>query len=234
MRWIYLIRHGQAGTRDDYDALSDLGTEQSKLLGEYFAAQGIRFDAVYAGELIRQQRTAAAVLAALPQAPTPVMDRAWNEFDLDGCYRELAPRLCADDPEFRSEFEAMRVAARDPSAAIHRQWTKCDIAVVRAWIRNRYPFQGETWEDFQDRVKSSRQVLAAQGEEAHVAVFTSATPASIWVANSLAVDGRHILRLAAALYNTAITVLRVKDGEFSLFSFNGVPHLADARLRTFR
>lgn len=234
MSWIYLIRHGQAGNRDDYDALSDLGAEQSKLLGEYFAAQGIQFDAVYTGELIRQQRTAAVVLAALPQAPAPVIDRAWNEFDLDGCYRELAPRLCDDDPEFLAEFEAMRVAARDPVAAIHRQWTKCDIAVVRAWIRGTYPFQGETWEDFQNRVRSCRQILAKQCEWAYVGVFTSATPASIWVANSLAVDGRHILRLAAALYNTAITLLRVKDGEFSLFSFNGVPHLADARLRTFR
>ena len=32
MSRIYLVRHGQAGTRADYDTLSDVGLEQSRLL----------------------------------------------------------------------------------------------------------------------------------------------------------------------------------------------------------
>lgn len=55
MSKIYLIRHGQAGTRDHYDLLSNLGRRQSRLLGEYFAAQGVKFAAAYSGELSRQR-----------------------------------------------------------------------------------------------------------------------------------------------------------------------------------
>jgi broad specificity phosphatase PhoE len=42
---VYLIRHGQAGLRHNYDTLSDLGHTQARLLGEYLAAQKITFTA---------------------------------------------------------------------------------------------------------------------------------------------------------------------------------------------
>ena len=60
---IYLVRHGQAGTRDAYDSLSELGHRQCQLLGEWFASQGIKFTAAYSGEMSRQQQTAQAVKA---------------------------------------------------------------------------------------------------------------------------------------------------------------------------
>src|SRR5216683_5141868 len=59
MSSVYLVRHGQAGTRDSYDSLSELGQRQSLLLGEYFLSQGIEFTAAYAGTMLRQQQTAA-------------------------------------------------------------------------------------------------------------------------------------------------------------------------------
>ena len=62
MSVLYLVRHGQAGTRENYDSLSDLGRDQARLLGEHFAQQKIRFDTVYSGSLSRQQATAAEAL----------------------------------------------------------------------------------------------------------------------------------------------------------------------------
>ena len=47
MSVLYLIRHGQAGTREHYDTLSELGRAQARLLGEHLAAQGVRFDRAY-------------------------------------------------------------------------------------------------------------------------------------------------------------------------------------------
>ena len=41
---VYLIRHGQAGPRNDYDRLSDLGQRQAELLGAKLVAQRIRVD----------------------------------------------------------------------------------------------------------------------------------------------------------------------------------------------
>ena len=36
------------------------------------------------------------------------------------------------------------------------------------------------------------------------------------------------------MYNSAVTTMRLRDGDLTLFSFNGVPHLHDPQLRTFR
>src|SRR6185295_17571004 len=107
-----LVRHGQAGTRESYDSLSELGRRQSRLLGEYFLSQGIEFTAAYSGALLRQQQTAAEVTAAFSKAAVPfpeiIVDSQLNEFDLTDVYREIGPLLCEADPEFRSEYEEMR------------------------------------------------------------------------------------------------------------------------------
>src|SRR3954463_13985995 len=109
MSRLYMVRHGQAGTRQAYDSLSDLGRRQAQLLGEYFAAQGIRFTAAYCGELLRQRQTAEEVrqacLAAAAPFPQIEVEPCWNEFDLDHVYTGLAPQLCAADPEFSREYE---------------------------------------------------------------------------------------------------------------------------------
>ncbi len=60
MSVLYLIRHGQAGTRENYDSLSELGRRQARLLGEHL--RGIEFAAAYSGSLARQRATAAEAL----------------------------------------------------------------------------------------------------------------------------------------------------------------------------
>ena len=45
---------------------------------------------------------------------------------------------------------------------------------------------------------------------------------------------RNIMRLAGAMYNSAVTTMRLRDDDLMLFSFNGVPHLNEPQLRTFR
>jgi broad specificity phosphatase PhoE len=220
MSALYLIRHGQAGSRTDYDCLSETGREQARRLGEYLAGQGVRFQAVYTGELQRQRQTAAE--AGLPEA---VVDRRWNEFDLYGVYRGIAPKLAADDPEFRRQLAEM-----DPN---NRHWTPCDMAIVQAWIEGRYQIAGESWAEFCGRVREGLEALRRHGSGEAVAVFTSATPMSIATALSLGVADGTIMKLAGVTYNTAVTTLRVQPDDLTLFLFNGVAHLTP-ELRTFR
>ena len=85
---------------------------------------------------------------------------------------------------------------------------------------------------FRARVASCRPSL--NGTEGNVAVFTSATPAAIWTGLALDIHDERLLPLAGALYNTSITILRLRGEQLRLFSFNGVPHLTDAALRTHR
>jgi broad specificity phosphatase PhoE len=239
---VYFIRHGQAGTRDSYDSLSELGRRQAHLLGEYLVAQGIEFAAAYAGGLLRQQQTAAGVAAPYAEAglafPELSVDAGWDEFDFHHVYREIAPLICEDDEEFRREFEEVAAevsaSAEDHMAEVHRRWRASDTKVVDAWVGGRYPYAGESWEQFVARVSACRLKGTDAQPRENVAVFTSAVPTAIWTARALEASGGHIPRLAAVLLNTSYTVLQLRAEETLLLTFNAVPHLHSPELRTRR
>lgn len=238
MSSLYLIRHGQAGTRGNYDALSDLGHRQAHLLGQHLAGQKVPFKAFVAGCLNRQQQTAAAVSSAYREAgldvPDIVSDSAWNEFDMTAVFREFAPLLSEADPRFKQDYEELLRKLEDAESPIHQAWTDCDTQAMRAWMEGRYPCRTESWSAFRQRVLSARGSLAAYESGDAVAIFTSATPVSICVAAALGLPDAGIMRLAGVLYNSAVTTLRLRGEELTLFTFNGVPHLNAPPLRTFR
>lgn len=239
---VYFIRHGQAGTRGEYDSLSGLGKQQARLLGEYLAGEGIEFGAAYAGGLVRQQQTAAEVAAAYADAglafPEPEVDAGWDEFDFHHVYKEIAPLMCADDEEFRREHEEMLAEASaradDHAADVHRVWRASDTKVMDAWVAGRYPYAGESWEQFIARVAACRLKRTEAQPRENVAVFTSAVPTAIWTARALETSNTHIPRLAAVLLNTAYTVLQLREEASLLLTFNAIPHLHTAKLRTRR
>jgi broad specificity phosphatase PhoE len=238
---VYLVRHGQAGTRDAYDSLSDLGERQARLLGEHFISQGVRFASAHAGSLTRQQQTAEQIRAAYAGAevgfPTVRVDSGWDEFDLGRVYREIAPLLAAEDPEFLREYDEMRKQVRVSQGAhgarIHRRWMPCDTKVVEAWLSGRYPYGGETWDQFRERVAACRLKMLDAREE-NILVVTSATPLAIWTSLSLEISDERIMRLAGAVYNASYTILRLRKQQLRLFTFNAAPHLAAQGLCTHR
>src|SRR6185503_19358063 len=64
MSLMYLVRHGQASFHgNDYDQLSSLGVEQSRLLSLHWAELDLIFDKVYFGPLRRHRQTMEAVAA---------------------------------------------------------------------------------------------------------------------------------------------------------------------------
>jgi broad specificity phosphatase PhoE len=238
---VYLVRHGQAGTRDAYDSLSALGERQARLLGEHFISQGIRFASADAGTLTRQQQTAEQIRAVYADAgvdfPTVRVDSGWDEFDLGRVYREIAPLLAAEDPEFLHEYHEMREQVRVSQGAhgarIHRRWMPCDTKVVEAWLGGRYAYGGETWDQFRERVAACRlKMLDARNE--NILVVTSATPVAICTGLSLEISDGRVLRLAGAVYNASYTILRLRNEQLRLFTFNAVPHLAAPGLCTHR
>jgi broad specificity phosphatase PhoE len=234
---LYLVRHGQAGLRHNYDTLSDLGRRQAGLLGEYLVAQGVRFTAIYAGALVRQQQTAEQVrqayLRAGLDAPEIRTEPLWNEFDLDQVYRDLAPIMSDADPQFRADYEEMRRQARDVASPIHRTWSPCDTAIVRAWTEGRHPCSGESWAEFQARVGRAMDAMAGYASGESVAVFTSATPIAISIGTAVGAANGRVMRLAGVMYNSAVSTVRLKDRDLTLYTFNQTAHLPP-ELRTFR
>jgi broad specificity phosphatase PhoE len=239
---IYLVRHGQAGTRDAYDSLSDLGKQQARLLGEHFVSQGLHFGAAYSGELSRQRQTAEQIRTAYSGVgalfPSIKADRGWNEFNLEQVSCELAPHLCAQGTDFRREYEEMldqvRISNGAHTAKVHRKWLPCDTKIVDAWIRGRFPYSGESWKQFCERVLSCRSSINHREGRENILVVTSATPIAIWTGLSLEISDERIMRLAGALYNASYTVLRLRRNELRLFTFNAASHLTGAGARTHR
>jgi broad specificity phosphatase PhoE len=239
---IHLVRHGQAGTREAYDSLSKLGRQQSQLLGGYFLAQRLEFAVVYSGALQRQLQTASGVKSVYDQAdvafPAITVDDQWNEFDLTGIYRELGPKLCEIDEEFRIEYEEMRLEVKQNigviNAEVHRQWRACDTKMVDAWISGRLSYSGETWSQFRERVRTCLLKVERLPARANVLVSTSATPTGVLTALALGLDDTRVRQLAGVLYNSSYTTLRLRDGRLQMFQFNAVPHLTTPELRTFR
>ena len=239
MNLFYLIRHGQAGTRDAYDCLSSLGRIQAKALGVWLAREGVNFDAVWTGALRRQQDTAAIVLEAMAEAgsnqPEPCRDERWSEFDMDAVYAAIAPQMASEDPAFRDHFEALQRAIVSGDAKVQRTWTAADSAVVRAWVAGRYPFDGELWPDFVARVQSAaRERLDEAATGRRIAVFTSATPVAITLGLVLPLRSSDMMELAGSSINTNVTLLNVKEGRPQLFAFNASAHLESPEHRTFR
>ena len=237
---IYFVRHGQAGTREEYGSVCALGRKQARLLGEFFVSQGMSFARAYAGTLRRQQETGAEVRAAYEAAglafPSLEIETGWDEFDFHHIYEELAPLMCADDPDFRREYEEVseqrRASAGAHDAEVHRRWRPSDTKVVEAWAGGRYPYGGESWEQFCARVSACRP----EADEAldNVAVFTSATPTAVWTGLALGITDGRVRRLAGVLLNTSFTALKLRGEELLLLTFNAVPHLPSAELRTRR
>ncbi|MCX6611764.1 MAG: histidine phosphatase family protein [Acidobacteria bacterium] len=228
MQELYLIRHGQAGLRSDYDRLSDLGHQQASRLSEWFREQGIQFDLVLSGGLRRQRETAAALSSNATAAPE------WNEFDLDAVYASIAPQLAAVDDAFRQEFESMSAAAADPAHPVHRAWRPSDLQVVKAWIEGRFPVDCETWPAFHERILNAFSSLDAKSEVQRIALVSSATPIGISTAKIFDAPVRQIFELAGSLHNASFTIFKKRPTGWSLSGFNHTPHLGEEKLRTFR
>jgi len=239
---IYLVRHGQAGTRNAYDCLSPLGRRQARLLGEYLAAQRLVFSAAYSGSMKRQQDTAFEVQSAYRdlgvEFPEIVVKPDWDEFNLDRIYREIGPRMRSDDPSFREQYEAMqqevRCSGSDQDAAVHRRWLPCDSRIVKAWIAGQYSYQGESWDDFRKRVAGCGCEWRNGTRKTNIIVFTSAMPVGIWAGLALDIADERVLRLAGVLHNSSYSILRCKAEDLRLHTFNAAPHLVQDDLRTYR
>jgi broad specificity phosphatase PhoE len=208
MAEILVVRHGQAafGT-DDYDRLTDIGWEQSRLLGEYFAAADLHFDTVFTGTMRRHRETLAGIQEALllPAAATELP--GLNEFDfhaLVSAYRALHPDAGLDISNARDFYGCLREA-------------------LLAWSRNEFADIDERWDSFESRVRGTLDHIA--NAEGRVLVVTSGGPISALVREVLGLSVENMVSLNLQAINTGLTRYFGKQGRLRLNMFNAVPHL---------
>jgi len=238
MAYIYLIRHAQAGSRDNYDVLSELGHEQAHLLGEHFAREAVNIGAVYAGGMRRQSHTAEIACEVMANkglsVPGIVVDEGWNEFSLISVYRAIAKRMMEESAEFERDYREMQDAIRRDPHTTGGATGRCDAAIIRAWMSNRYDdYQGEGWSAFRKRIQGCGLRLSNNNSEKSILVFTSATPVAILSAAALELNDEKLLSILGVIYNTSITIIRPRESDLRMFTFNSTPHLG-ASQRTLR
>jgi broad specificity phosphatase PhoE len=235
---IYLIRHAQAGSRDNYDVLSEVGREQARLLGEHLSRQDLELAAVYTGGMQRQRHTAEiaceVMIARGIRVPEITTDERWNEFSLISVYRAIAHRMIEESPDFERDYREMQEAIRRDPHTTGGATGRCDGAVVRAWMEARYDdYKGESWVSFRERIHSCGLRLGNGDAKKAIVVVTSATPVAILAAAALELTDEKLLSILGVIYNSGITTLRSRDESLRLFSFNETPHLESSK-RTLR
>jgi broad specificity phosphatase PhoE len=176
---LYLIRHGKAspGT-DDYDQLHALGARQAELLGEHFARDAVRFDAVYVGPLKRQQDTwqhllrGAGELARAWPAPRPLP--GLTEAPYEELARHMVLTRLGHDVELTRLLEAVRDAGTD-KALLRPLLVQVMQHMNALWHRGELEVEGlESAAGFRARIDAAlQQMLREQPGDRRVAAITS-------------------------------------------------------------
>ena len=234
MRLIYLVRHGQASFgKRDYDALSDLGHEQSRLLGRALAVREIVPDVVIRGELRRHRETAEGLLAGLTDVGVdkvvPVeVDAGWDEFDFQHVVE-------VHKPMYRSRAVMLADLAR--SRAPRQKFQEIFEDATARWTGGGSDDDyHESFPAFAARIEAALLAVAAHAPDKGTAVVvTSGGPIGLAVSHLLTGDASLWPRFNRVAVNTGVTkVINGRSG-LTLSSYNDHSHVEhDRRLLTYR
>jgi broad specificity phosphatase PhoE len=223
MSEIYLVRHGQGSFgSDNYDKLSELGREQSRLTGQHLAETGVKLDAVYAGTLVRQHETAELLAQAYAghagTALCVISEPAFNEYDGDGILKHYAASLAPDE------------LARLGFPALLRERKKFQLFLeraARAWVEGELVAESILpWTAFHGRIADNLvRLMREHGRGKTLAICTSGGVIGTTVAHVLGLRNHVGIELNWAVHNASITRLIYSEDKVSLSMFNALPHL---------
>ena len=215
---IYLIRHAQASFgSEDYDQLSELGSTQSRVLGESLLSRSPRTDRIVCGTMRRHEQTAEACLQAMGLAAKWESDPGWNEYDP----KEV---MSAYDARYRDPAAmAAELAASDNP---RRRFQEIFVQAMDRWVSGEHDGEyAESWPAFRARVGHALARLAASLAKSQGAlVFTSGGPIAAACAALLNLSAKDALRLNTRLANAAITKLLCSGQAIHLSTINEHGH----------
>jgi len=233
---IYFFRHGQASFgEENYDRLSPTGVKQAVILARHLAKTGKAFDALYYGDMERQQKTAGEFIDYYRQnkrfVPAPIVSSAFNEYDSFAVWQALIPEVVETDPSVSADLQKL--------PGDRKVFQKIFARVMKHWISGRYDAGGiPNWEDFKQRVnRGITELMAHHGAQKQIAVFTSGGPISVAVQTALGLSDPKTLEVSWQLLNASITRIKYNRRGMMLAVFNDVTHLeleGDAALLTYR
>ncbi|HKY57119.1 MAG TPA: histidine phosphatase family protein [Aeromicrobium sp.] len=233
MSVLLLVRHGQASFgKRNYDALSDVGHEQARILGAALAARGVRPTRIVTGGMRRHAETAEGILAGLDSAdlggPELVVDDGWDEFNFDHVIQ-------VHKPLYRSKALMFADFARTPAAERRARFQALFEEATSRWSGGDGDDEyEESFPAFAQRVDTAleRTVTDAEGT---VLVVSSGGPVGLVASRLLAGDGSLWASLNRVAVNTGVTKLVTGRSGVTLSTYNDHSHLEhDRGLITYR
>jgi broad specificity phosphatase PhoE len=212
MSTVFLVRHAQASfATENYDRVSDLGRQQSRWLGEYFAARGLAFRRVLAGTLVRQRDTARDIVEAMGRdAGTIETHAGLDEYPGEALYHAYT-------------------GGRDPRAhqvSDYRDYWRTFRAAMAAWAADELTGVPESWGAFGARVHEALQAAVKEaGRDEAILVVSSGGAIGRAVADVVDSPAKVAIELNLQFRNSAFCELIAGAGALRLLSFNAIPHL---------
>lgn len=238
MSLLTLVRHGQAlPFQKESDQLSDLGVVQSAALAAFWLKNKVQFDEVYTGGLVRQRRTEQIIAEGFKQAgsawPAANVSVGFDEYDASGILHVMVPHLAERDERFAALSQAFEAARNTPDR--NRPFQRMLEAAMQVWMQDNVRIAGvEPWPTFRDRTEAAlREVMSGAGTR-RVLVFTSGGPIGRAVQMAMRARDEMFLEVNWRIRNTSVTEFVFTGDRVTLDSFNGIPHLDDKSLWTYR
>jgi broad specificity phosphatase PhoE len=211
---LYLVRHGQASFgADDYDNLSELGADQGRMLGAWFAQAKIAPTKLISGGLRRHQQTARAWAEGfanaggmLPLAEHQRVDPGWNEYDHEDIFSKAASA-------FGLEGEMNKTMER-------KAFQKLFEKAIARWIAAPHDTQyNESWIAFHSRCSAALEAVKKMRGDT-VVVFTSGGAIGAAIAHVLGLGAEQAMQFNYLIANCSVSKLIYRDEQISLATFN--------------
>ena len=229
MSVLLLVRHGQASFgKRNYDALSEVGHEQARILGAAVAARGMRPTRIVTGGMRRHAETAEGILAGLEQGPEVVVDDGWDEFNFEHVVR-------VHKPLYRSRALMFADFVRTPAAERRAKFQAIFEDATGRWTGGDADDDyEESFPAFSQRVDEALRRTVEQADGL-VIVVSSGGPIGLVVSHLLAGDASLWAALNRVAVNTGVTKVLTGRSGLTLSTYNEHSHLEhDRALLTYR
>ena len=212
MPQIYLIRHGQASFgSQNYDQLSELGYQQARYLGRWWAARELQVSRVVTGKMQRHLQTAHACMAELLGIESSQLntehwqsDVAFNEYNHHEVLARHVPAF--DDPQ-----EVKRFLIDTPNGK--HEFQEIFSQAMARWMSGSFDFDyTETWPAFRQRCVAALERQISQPEPVkNIVIFTSGGTISALCQHILGFPDGRLAQLNWSLVNSAVTRFHLQD-----------------------
>ena len=232
MSVLYLFRHGQASWgKANYDQLSTLGQEQSRLLGAYFKQEGIVFDHTYTGTLKRQVETTNCFREGYGKDFLNKTLPELNEHHGPQIQDVHLRQAIEQDPKLKNLIEAHG----NEHPLTKKELIKTLFKINVKWaIGELDSGEHEDWNTFRKRIDKAFSIIEPEVEHGqNFAIFTSGGVIATLVGMTLGMDNRTIMETNWQIRNASITEIHYTRERMFLRMFNAVPHLTDRQLVTY-